>query len=456
MTQGKISCDELARLTDEGLIQTVIVGFTDLYGRLVGKRFSARHFNKQIAEHGTHACDYLLTVDMEMEPVEGYEFANWSKGYGDFHLQPDFDTLREATWLDKSAIVLCDVYDGDHQLVPIAPRSMLRNQIAQARDLGLSAMTASEAEYFLFWDDYREARETGYNDLAPLGEYIEDYHIFQGTREEPFQARLRQHLDESGVPVECTKGEWGLGQHELNLEYAEALEMADRHILYKQCAKEIADEQAMSVTFMAKPHEDQAGSSCHVHISLWRDGANAFAGKQELSGIQCSDEFRWFLGGWMKHASEIAVFMAPTVNSYKRYQADSWAPTRLAWARDNRTAGFRVVGTGSSLRIECRIPGADCNPYLTYAASLAAGLDGIRNRIEPPEMFSGNVYATTDVPHVPKTLRAATELLSNSQFARDAFGDSVVDHYVHFFETEQAAFDKAVTDWERRRYFERI
>ena len=232
--------------------------------------------------------------------------------------------------------------------------------------------------------------------------------------------------------------------------------MADRHVLYKQCAKELADMLGMSVTFMAKPHEEQAGSSCHVHLSLWDGDSNAFAGDEDFYGIGCNEKFRWFLGGWMRHAADLMVMMAPNVNSYKRYQSGSWAPTRLAWARDNRTAGFRVVGAGSSLRIECRIPGADCNPYLTYAAALAAGLDGIRNQIEPPEMFAGNAYDTDSVAHVPKTLRESAALFRGSDFARDVFGSDVVDHYAHFFDTEQAAYDKAVTDWERRRYFERI
>lgn len=456
MANGRLSKSELEHLAAQHDIQTVVVGFTDLYGRLVGKRFSAKHFLKQVIEHGTHACDYLLTVDMEMEPVAGYAYANWTKGYGDFHLQPDYATLREATWLEQSAIVLCDVCDHQHDLVPVAPRSLLKHQIQAAHDLGFAAMAGSEAEYFLFGDNYRSAGKSNFHNLSPAGDYIEDYHILQGTREEPFNARLRRCLDESGIPVECTKGEWGLGQHELNLEFAEVLEMADRHVLYKQCAKEIADSLGMSVTFMAKPHEDQAGSSCHVHVSLWRDDQNIFHGDKDFCGIHCSDEFRWFLGGWMKHAAELMVLMAPNVNSYKRYQPGSWAPTRLAWARDNRTAGFRVVGAGKSLRIECRIPGADCNPYLTYAAALAAGMDGIRNQTEPSAMFAGNAYDTVDVPHVPKTLHEATQLFADSHFARDTFGSSVVDHYAHFFHTEQAAFDKAVTDWERRRYFERI
>ena len=256
--------------------------------------------------------------------------------------------------------------------------------------------------------------------------------------------------------MENSKGEWGHGQHELNVRYAEILEMADRHVIYKQCAKEVAHSQGRSVTFMAKIDEGEAGSSCHVHLSLWQDGKNAFAGEQDLAGIACSDAFRWFLGGWIKHAPEIMVFFAPTVNSYKRYQAASWAPTRLAWSYDNRTAGFRVVGSGKSLRIECRIPGADCNPYLALAACLAAGLEGIESRIEPPPVFEGDVYAATDLPAIPTSLDRATELFSNSEFCRSAFGEEVVEHYTHFLRSEWAAYEKAVTDWERNRYFDHI
>jgi glutamine synthetase len=454
---GKLDQAALQALVEQERIDTVVAAFPDIYGRLIGKRFSARHYLESVAKHGTHACNYLLTVDMEMEPIGGYEFANWTKGYGDFHLVPDPATLRIASWLDSTAFVVCDLYDDEHQLLPIAPRSALKLQLDRAAERGLSAMAGSEAEYYIYQQSYRQAHRRGYRNLRPAGDYIEDYHILQGTREEPFNGWLRRHLERSGVPVECTKGEWGLGQHELNLKYCEALEMSDRQLLYKQCAKELADAMGLSVTFMAKPHARQAGSSCHVHLSLWRgDAVNAFVGEESLGGIPCSDTFRHFLGGWMKHAAEIMVLMAPNINSYKRYQAGSWAPTRLAWARDNRTAGFRVVGSGRSLRIECRIPGADCNPYLVYAGALAAGLDGIAHGIEPPAIFTGNAYETTSAPHVPATLRDATELFADSDFTNAAFGEAFVQHYAHFFRTEQKEFDQAVTDWERQRYYERI
>ncbi len=459
--RGMLSVEELRELVAQEIIETVIVAFTDHYGRLIGKRYDAEMFVEDTISHGTHGCDYLLTVDMEMEPVPGYKFANWELGYGDFHLVPDLATLRVASWLEKTALVLCDVQnERKHELISVAPRSILRRQLDAAHGLGFDSFAASELEYYLFQNNYREAFAQGYADLEPAGWYLEDYHILQGTRTEPFNAAARYHLKHSGVPVENSKGEWGLGQHELNVRYAEALNMADRHMVYKQCLKEIAEQMGLSVTFMAKFAADRAGSSCHIHLSLWKDGRNAFAGEQAFGpahcGIKCSDEFRWFLGGWMEHVPDVMPFYAPTVNSYKRYVDGSWAPTRLAWSYDNRTGGFRVVGSGSSLRIECRIPGADCNPYLAFAASLASGLDGIKNQIEPPECFTGDIYAAKYLPRVPYTLAEATDKFAASAFAKRAFGEDVVEHYTQFFRTEQAAFNSAVTDWERRRYFERI
>src|SRR3954467_9978826 len=449
MNKGLLNIDELGKLAKSGEIETVVVGFTDDYGRLLGKRFDAEMFVEDIASGGAHACDYLLTVDMEMDPVPGYKFANWELGYGDFHLVPDMSTLRRATWLEKSAFVICDVKDEkSHQLVSVAPRSVLRRQVEAAKKLGYAAFAATELEHYLFRTSYRDAAQKGYRDLEPAGWYLEDYHILQGTRTESFHAAARRHLKHSGVPVETSKGEWGKGQHELNVRYAETLEMADRHVVFKQCLKELAEAAGMSVTFMAKPFHGQAGSSCHIHFSLWRDGKNAFA--------KGNDPFRWFLGGWMAHVPELMVFYAPTINPYKRYVDASWAPTRLAWSYDNRTAGFRVVGEGPAMRIECRIPGADCNPYLAFAAALASGLDGLANKIEPPEAFVGDVYAAKNLRHVPHTLAEAAELFANSEFAKKAFGGAVVEHYSHFFRTEVAAFNSAVTDWERRRYFERI
>lgn len=454
---GLLSLEDLRQKTEAGEIETVIVAFTDHYGRLMGKRYDAEFFLESAAADGAHGCDYLLTTDMELEPVRGYKFANWELGYGDFHLAPDLATLRVADWLDRTALVLCDVSsDKTHQLIPEAPRSLLRRQLEQAAELGYGCFAASELEYYLFENTFRQAFDQHYQDLKPVGWYLEDYHIQQGTRTEVFTAAARRHLKYSAVPVENSKGEWGLGQHELNIRYAEALDMADRHIVFKQCLKELADAMGLSITFMAKFDEDRAGSSCHLHLSLWRDGQNAFAGNQRIGPIEGSDVFRWFLGGWIAHVPDVMPFYAPTVNAYKRYVDNSWAPTRLAWSYDNRTAGFRVVGKGQSLRIECRIPGADCNPYLAFAASLASGLDGIRRKTEPPPIFEGDIYSAQHLPRVPYSLREATELFANSAFAQAAFGPAVVEHYTHFYRNEQQSFDRVVTDWERKRYFERI
>lgn len=448
---------ELKEKTKSEAIETVIVAFSDHYGRLVGKRFDADFFLESIATDGTHGCDYLLTTDMEMEPVGGYKFANWELGYGDFHLVPDLTTLRIADWLEKTALVICDVQDEkSHQWVDIAPRSILRRQLAAAENSGFECAAASELEYYLFENSYREAAVQHYHDLRPVGWYLEDYHILQGTRTEDFTAAARRHLKKSGVPVENSKGEWGLGQHELNIRYAGIIEMADRHTVYKQCLKELADKMGLSVTFMAKYHEERAGSSCHIHISLWKDGQNAFVGDQPFGPVRGSDIFKWFLGGWIKNVADIIPFYAPTVNSYKRFVDASWAPTRLAWSYDNRTAGFRVVGKGQSLRIECRIPGADCNPYLAFAASLACGLNGIAQKIEPPPIFLGDVYGARNLPAVPKSLTEATDRFAASKFAKATFGEAVVEHYTHHFRMEQEAYNRAVSDWERKRYFERI
>lgn len=448
---GLLSLPELRRLAARGAVDTVIVGFTDHYGRLVGKRYDAGFFLDQ-ARAGGEACNYLLTVDMEMEPVAGYAVASWEAGYGDFHLAPDLATLRTAAWLERTALVLCDLqqHGPGHEPVAPAPRTVLRRQVDRAAKAGYTVMAASELEYYLFDTSYRAAAAAGYAGLTPAGWYLEDYHVLQGSRTEGFHAAARRALAASGVPVETSKGEWGRGQHELNVRYAEALEMADRHVVFKQCLKELADRQGRSLTFMAKPFTGQAGSSCHVHLSLWRGDRNVFAGRRGAA------TFGRFIAGLLTHLPVLMPLLAPTVNSYKRYQSGSWAPTRLAWSRDNRTAALRVLGEGEGTRVECRLPGADCNPYLAYAALLAAGLDGIERRLEPPPEFRGDLYVAQDLPSVPATLREAADAFAASRFARTVFGEPVHHHYAHFFRREQAAYDAAVTDWERQRYFERI
>jgi glutamine synthetase len=329
---------------------------------------------------------------------------------------------------------------------------VLRAAVERLSELGFDAMAGSELEFFLYRETYREAAAAGYAGLEPAGWYVEDYHLLQGARVESFVGAARRVLRESGIGVESSKGEWGRGQHEINIRFTGVLEMADRHVLMKHAMKELAESSGLSVTFMAKPHETEAGSSSHLHVSLWRDGANAFVGDDGAP----TDVFRWFLGGWMAHVPELMVCYAPTVNSYKRYRDQSWAPTSVAWAHDNRTTGFRVVGSGPSLRIECRIPGADVNPYLAYAAVLASGAAGIAGQIEPPAALDGNAYGVQTAPPLAATLEHAAAAFRSSAFARRAFGDDVVDHYAHFHEVEVLASQRAVTDWERRRYFERI
>ncbi len=452
-----ITRGELQQKADTEDIETVIVAFTDHYGRLIGKRYDVDFFLESVLNHGSHACDYLLTTDMPMEPVQGYSFANWELGYGDFHLVPDLATLRTASWLDKTALILCDLKrESNHSPVEVAPRSILKKQLERLSLAGLHSNAASEIEYYLFENSYRAAHENKYDNLTAAGWYIEDYHILQATRTEQFTAASRRNLKRSGIPVESSKGEWGLGQHEVNIRYARTLEMADRHVIFKQCLKEIADKQEFSVSFMAKFHEDRAGSSCHLHLSLWKGDDNIFPGDEDYGPVKASKEFGWFLSGWIRYVPDLMVFYAPTINSYKRYLKGSWAPTTMGWSVDNRTAGFRVVGKDQHLRIECRIPGADCNPYLAYAASLASGLKGMEEKIAPPACFQGDLYSATELPEVPVSLEESLRYFKNSELAKEAFGEEVVDHYSHFYQQEVNAFNSSVTDWERKRYFEQI
>lgn len=457
--RGMLTIQQLEEKVRAGEIETVIAAFPDLYGRLLGKRIAPDFFFDRVAGSGMHACNYLFTIDMEMNPVPGYRYANWETGYGDFHCVPDMGTLRHAAWLDKTAMVICDIHDeADGSLTSISPRTILRKQIDAAAAMKLLPMGAAEFEYYILNETYDSARAKHYHDLRHAGSYLEDYHILQGTREEPLNAAVRKHLSNSGVPVEFSKGEWGPGQHEMNTRFSDLLSMADNQLVYKQCFKDVAGSLNCAVTFMAKLEAGLAGSSCHMHMSLWDPAgrANSFAGNNVIGPVRGSDEFRWFLGGWIRHAAEMMPFYAPTINSYKRYQAGSWAPTALAWSYDNRTAGFRIVGKEQSLRIESRIPGADLHPHLGFAAALASGLDGIRNKIEPPPIYEGDMYSASALPRVPATLRDAIAALEQSDFARQVFGGNVVEHYLHFFNYEQQCYDKAVTDWERARYFEQI
>ncbi|MEM7444055.1 MAG: glutamine synthetase family protein [Pseudomonadota bacterium] len=451
-----LTISELDQDVSAGLIDTVLVCLVDMQGRLIGKRFHADHFVAS-GHAETHGCDYLLANDMDMEPVPGYKAANWERGYGDFVMKPDLSTLRRIPWLEGTALVLCDVLDHhSHEDVPHSPRAILKAQLARLDALGMTAMMASELEFYLFDDSYETARQKGYRDLATAGHYIEDYHILQTSKEEGVMRAIRNGLQAAGIPVENSKGEWGPGQEEINVRYADALEMADRHTILKNGCKEIAHSQGKAISFMAKWDRDLAGSSSHIHQSLWgKDGSGAlFHAPGADAGM--SDLMRHYVAGQLAHAREITWFLAPNINSYKRFQVGTFAPTRAVWSMDNRTAGFRLVGENSdAIRIECRIGGADLNPYLAFAALTAAGLEGIEKQMSLGESHVGDAYYDKELPEIPKTLREATELMKTSQMLRSAMGDDVVDHYVHCAEWEQSLYDQQVTDWELRRGFER-
>jgi glutamine synthetase len=441
-----LSPEELRAEVENGAIDTVVVAFTDMQGRLMGKRLQAEFFLEDAVEHGIEGCNYLLALEMEMEPVPGYEIAGWERGYGDFRLAPDLATLRRIPWLEGTALVLSDVLWHDGSPVGPSPRQVLARQVERARALGFEPMFGSELEFFLFKESYADAHAKHYRGLTPSVPYILDYHVLATSYDEPLIRQIRNGMQAAGIRVESSKGEAWAGQHEINFRYSDALTMADNHVVYKNGAKEIAHLNGCSLTFMAKPDHAWVGSSCHVHASLWRDGENAFAGESET--------FRHFLAGWIAGAPELAVFLAPTVNSYKRYAAGSWAPTTLAWGYDNRTCGFRVVGHGAGARVETRIPGADVNPYLAFAALRAAGLHGIEQGLEPPAVLEGNAYES-EVVRFPSSLREAIAELENGTVARGALGDEVVDHYLNYARTEQRLFDQVVTCYERERLFER-
>ena len=453
---GKLTIGELGKVVASGEIDTVLVCFADMQGRLIGKRMQAEFFLDSAHEE-THGCDYLLADDIDMEPVPGYAASNWGKGYGDFVLKPDLDTLRRVPWLEGTALVLADVLDHHHREdLPHAPRSILKKQIARLAAMKMSANFASELEFYLFDETYESAQAKRFHDLKTAGAYIEDYHIFQTTKEEGVMRAIRKGLQGADIPVENSKGEWGPGQEEINIRYADALTMADRHVILKNACKEIAYLQGKAITFMAKWREDLAGSSSHVHTSLW-DAAGRkplFLDAKAEHGM--SKLMRHYVAGQLTYAREITCFLAPYINSYKRFQAGTFAPTKAIWSLDNRTAGFRLCGEATKgIRIECRIGGADLNPYLAFAALLAAGLAGIEQELELEDGYSGDAYLGKRLREVPKTLREATALMRKSKMLRAAFGDDVVDHYVHTAEWEQSEYDRRVTDWELQRGFER-
>jgi glutamine synthetase len=442
-----LSFDELKSEVEDGQLDTVVVAFTDMQGRLLGKRLHGEFFVEELeAEHSVEGCNYLLALDMEMDPVPGYEMASWERGYGDFTMAPDLATLRRIPWLEATALVLCDVQWHDGSPVEPSPRQVLKAQIERAAGLGLTPMTGSELEFYLLQETYQEAWAQRYEDLTPSVPYILDYHVLASTYDEDLIRQIRNGMHAAGIRVENSKGEAWPGQHEVNFRFADALQMADNHTVYKNGAKEIAFLNGCSITFMAKPFESWIGNSCHIHSSLFRDGEPAFADEAAL--------FDGWLAGQIACFEELAIFLAPTINSYKRFAAGSWAPTTLAWGHDNRTCGFRIVGHGGSKRVETRIPGGDVNPYLAFAAVIAAGLHGIEAGLELPPALAGNAYES-DEKRFPSSMRKAIAALESGTIARAAFGDQVVDHYLNYARTEQALFDKVVTDWERVRYYER-
>jgi glutamine synthetase len=439
--------EELTAAVEDGSIDTVVVAFTDMQGRLMGKRVDGEFFLETgVADHGVEGCNYLLALDMEMDPIPGYRIANWEQGYGDFQLKPDLATLRRIPWLEATALVLCDVVWHDATPVAPSPRQVLERQVERAAELGFRAMVGSELEFYLFKETYEEAHAKHYRDLTPSVPYILDYHILATTYDEPLIRQMRNGMKAAGITVESSKGEAWPGQQEINFLYADAITMADNHVVFKNGAKEIAHANGCSITFMPKPDHTWIGNSCHIHSSLWRGDESAFAGESET--------FKQYLAGQIACFRELAIFLAPTINSYKRYAAGSWAPTTLAWGHDNRTCGFRIVGHGNGLRTETRIPGGDVNPYLGFAATIAAGLYGIENELELPPPLEGNAYES-DAERFPHSLREAINALENGSMARAAFGDEVVDHYLNYAGTEQRLFDEVVTCYERERLFER-
>ena len=440
----------------DGSIDTVVIAFPDMHGRPVGKRVTADYFASHAAEHGIECCEYVLAVDVDMTPLPGYRFANWDTGYGDVVCHPDFATARRIPWLEGTAWVIADLSDGSGAPVEVSPRQMLRRQLERAAERGLRVLAATELEFYLFRDSYEEAAAKGWRGLEPHTSTIEDYQLLQTSREEYILRRIRNEMIGAGIPVEFSKGEAGRGQHEVNVTYDEALTAADRHLVFKNGIKEIAAQEGRAATFMAKWTMDDTGSSCHVHTSLWdaESGEPLMADASHATGLSVVG--RRFLAGQLAAARELAWCAAPTVNSYRRYVPGSWAPTAVVWGEDNRTCGFRVVGTGAGRRVESRIPGADVNPYLVLAAAVAAGLYGIDHELELGEPYPRNAYEASDVPRIPTTLVEAIDELRGSKVAVEAFGAEVHHHLLNTAVQEWEASNRHVSDWELARYFERL
>ncbi|CAM5571366.1 glutamine synthetase [Streptomyces spiroverticillatus] len=444
--------EELRALVAGGEIDTVVLAFPDMQGRLTGKRFAAPFFLDEVLEHGAEGCNYLLAVDVDLNTVDGYAMSSWESGYGDFGMRPDLSTLRRVPWNDGTAMLMADLTWHDGSPVVAAPRQILRRQMDRLAELGYTAHAGTELEFIVFKDTYEQAWDAGYRDLVPVNQYNVDYSILGTGRVEPLLRRIRNEMAAAGLVVESAKGECNPGQHEIAFKYDEVLRTCDQHAIYKNGAKEIAAQEGVSLTFMAK-YNEREGNSCHIHLSL-RDGEgrSAMAGDDPQA---MSPLMRHFLAGQLAALRDFSLLYAPNINSYKRFQPGSFAPTAVAWGHDNRTCSLRVVGHGASMRFENRLPGGDVNPYLAVAAMIAAGLYGVEHKLELPEACEGNAY-TADYAHVPSTLREAAELWGASPIAREAFGEEVVAHYANMARVELAAFDAAVTDWELRRSFERM
>ena len=451
-TPGRLSRDELVGLIRSDEVDTVILAITDMQGRLQGKRLDARFFADELIDGAVEGCSYLLASDVDMNTVDGFALTSWERGYGDLAFSADFSTIRRVPWHEKTVIVFADVETVDGEPVAVSPRQILKKQVSRLDERGWTGFTGTELEFIVFDDTYEEAWSSGYRDLTPANLYNVDYSLQGTSRIEPLLGRIRRSMRDAGMIVESLKGECNLGQHEIAFKFAELVDKCDEHGLFKLGTKEIASQEGCSLTFMAK-YNEREGNSCHVHLSLReKDGSPVFAGNKAHGFSQV---FEHFLAGQLAYAREFSLFLAPNINSYKRFVAGSFAPTALLWGLDNRTCSFRVVGHGSSIRVECRIPGGDVNPYLAVAALVASGLRGVEESLVLPEAFEGNAYAA-DASRVPTTLHEALDLFDNSKVAREAFSDEVVDHYVHAARVEVAAYDAAVTDWERYRGFERL
>ncbi|HZL32562.1 MAG TPA: glutamine synthetase family protein [Verrucomicrobiae bacterium] len=449
---------ELEAMVGDGRIDTLVVAITDMQGRLMGKRVQAEAFLAGVIDHGAHFCTYLLGTDMEMNTPDGFALMNWETGYGDWIARPVWDTLRVLPWLEKTALVLSDATDeetGDE--IPIAPRTILKRQVARATALGFSVKAGSEFEYYVLKESWEESNRRGWAIPERFGYYNEDYHLLQATKAEPLHRLLRNQMTAARIPIEFSKGEAAPGQHEVNIRYDDVLESADRSVIFKHGAKEIAYLNGWGITFMAKPDASWTGSSGHLHMSLWDKAGNHSLTHDPAAGMAygMSKTFSHFVAGMMKLSRELAIFIAPNINSYKRYASLSWAPVNVVWGRDNRTTGFRVVGHGSNLHVEDRFPGGDMNAYLTYAAAIGAGLYGIEQELPLEPEFKGNGYLATGCQRMPRALYEAISELERSQAATEIFGQDVIDHYLNAARYEQQVYDSVVHDWDRQRYLER-